>query len=128
MEACWEALEKVGMTDVVQSLNGKLDYHIKENGEGLSAGQLQRIAIARALLRRPSVLILEEATSNLDEQTEAKITNNIRYLRGDATVIIVSHRPGVLKFVDCKINLSPIELDDLTFDSSNFSKVSEITT
>jgi ATP-binding cassette subfamily B protein len=68
---------------------------VGEHGVGLSEGQVQRIAIARAVLTRAPILLLDEATSALDEITEKKVLNNLKTLSG-ATLVIISHKPAAL--------------------------------
>jgi ABC-type multidrug transport system fused ATPase/permease subunit len=93
----WAALEQAQLSETVRRLDGGLAYQLDENGSGLSTGQKQRLALARALLRRPKLLILDEATANLDVATEAEIANTIKGLAGKCTVLIVSHRAGILE-------------------------------
>ena len=81
--------------DLPQGLNTSL----REDGNGLSEGQLQRLAIARALLSRRPVLLLDEATSALDEETEKRVLENLKALR-NKTCLIVTHRPAALKIAD----------------------------
>lgn len=87
--------------DVSQLTDG---YHtiIGENGVGLSEGQVQRLAVARALYHNVPVILLDEATSALDESTEAKMLENIRNLK-DKTCILISHKKGAEKYMDKKI-------------------------
>lgn len=92
----FSTLDRVGMKNVVQSLPGLLNYRLDENGSGLSTGQKQRISLARALLRNPVLLVLDEASANLDNATEAEIAETIGKLAGKTTVLIVSHRAGIL--------------------------------
>lgn len=96
----WEALDKARLRREIDSLPGKLDYAITEEGAGLSAGQKQRLCLARALLCEPQLLILDEASANLDEATELEIADTLGALRGQCTTIVVSHRPGIIKFAD----------------------------
>ncbi len=84
----------------------KLDYHITENGEGFSSGQKQRISLARAFMKNPQLLILDEATSNLDFENERMIANILREYKKDCTIIIVSHRPGILIHADYTLDLN----------------------
>jgi ABC-type multidrug transport system fused ATPase/permease subunit len=93
---------------VVETLPGKMGYKLLENGDGLSAGQKQRLALARALLIFPKLLILDEVSANLDEKTELEIAKSIQYLKGKCTVVIVSHKPGILQFSDTVIDLEQI--------------------
>ncbi len=96
-----DGLQQAGLKD----LSLELDHKFSENVENLSSGQKQRIGIARALIRKPSILVLDEATSNLDLATEEGIANSIASLKGKTTVILVSHRESFLSFVDDQINL-----------------------
>jgi len=107
--ACWAALKKARLDDVILSKAEKLDFRLKENGEGLSAGQKQRLALARSFLARPQILILDEASANLDEQTEKEIVESLASQEHSSTVIIVSHRPGILKTTSRLINLEHTE-------------------
>lgn len=83
--------------DFINELPKKLNTFVGENGIGLSQGQCQRIAIARAVLSKRSILILDEATSALDSSTEAIIMDNINKLKKNITVIMVTHRSSTLK-------------------------------
>jgi ABC-type multidrug transport system fused ATPase/permease subunit len=99
-EEIWSALEQAKLAQVVRSLERGLGHELDENGGGLSTGQKQRLSLARALLRQPLLLVLDEATANLDLTTELEIAETIRLLRGRSTVLIVSHRPGILEVTD----------------------------
>lgn len=100
------ALAQAQLLDVIDNLPDGMDYLIDENGEGLSAGQKQRLCLARALLCRPQLLILDEASANLDEETEAQIALSVKKLKEKCTVIIASHKPGILEFSDQIIDMS----------------------
>ena len=76
-----------------------LSTSLRERGGGLSEGQLQRLAVARALLSDRPILLLDEATSALDEETERRLLSNIRAMR-DKTCLIVTHRPAALSVAD----------------------------
>ncbi len=104
-EVIWNALEKAQLAQTIRQKNFGLDYRLNENGDGLSSGQKQRLSIARALLRKPTLLILDEASANLDNKTEEEIALTLKDISKDCTVIIVSHREGLLKYVDKKIKL-----------------------
>lgn len=84
------------MHDWVSRLPGGLDYLISENEDGLSSGQGQRLALARGFLRRPALLILDEASANPDVDAEAELAEVLRSLTARCTTIIVSHKPGIL--------------------------------
>jgi ATP-binding cassette subfamily C protein len=73
---------------------------VGERGHRLSGGQRQRIAIARALVHKPKLLILDEATTALDPENEAAICATLRKLRGEITVLAISHQPAVLEVAD----------------------------
>ena len=99
------ALDRARVRRVVDALPGRLDYLIAEDGSGLSAGQKQRLCLARAVLNRPHVLVLDEVSANLDAATEAEITESLRELRGRCTTIIVSHRSAILRYADQVLEL-----------------------
>lgn len=86
----------------VQNLKDGLDTMLGERGTGLSEGQMQRIAIARAIYSDRPILLLDEATSALDEVTEKELLRNLRDMT-DQTVIIVTHRPAVLEVTDQEV-------------------------
>jgi ABC-type multidrug transport system fused ATPase/permease subunit len=86
-------------------LQGGLNHLITEQGQGLSAGQKQRLCLARALIRKPKVLILDEATANLDGKTEARLVQTLLKLKGSTTIIAVTHRDAILQIADNKITL-----------------------
>ena len=91
------ALEMACAWEFVKKLQEGLETKLGERGKGLSEGQSQRIAIARALLRNAPVILLDEATSALDEETEKKLLKNILEKAPEKTCIVTTHRPGVLR-------------------------------
>ena len=95
-EELWEVLH-VAAANFVKRLPDGLDTQFSEMGGGLSEGQAQRVCIARALLRRCPVMLFDESTSALDEQTEHKVVERIMEYAKGATLIFVTHRPAVLK-------------------------------
>lgn len=95
-----EAVAGARLADTIKNLPQGLETVVGEFGSNLSGGQKQRIAIARALYARPSLLILDEATSDLDTVTEFEITSAINNLRGDVTIVLVAHRMHLLKLCD----------------------------
>ena len=87
-----------------------MDTVIGEHGFGISEGQAQRIAVARAILGGAPILLLDEATSALDEQTEARLLKNIAEL-SDKTVLIVTHRRAVLDICDKHLTIKDGEIN-----------------
>ena len=94
------ALELTCAWDFVRKLPNGIHSNVRERGKGLSEGQAQRIAIARALLRDAPVILMDEATSALDVDTERKVLRNILQKRPDHTIVITTHRPTVLGMCD----------------------------
>ena len=92
--------KKVKIYDFIKDLPDQLETNIGENGIRLSGGQKQRIAILRALVSKPKILILDEATSNLDFETEKQIMLTIKSLKSNLTILIVTHRFTFLNDVD----------------------------
>ncbi len=92
--------KKVKIYDFIKNLPEQLETNIGENGIRLSGGQKQRIAILRALVSKPKILILDEATSNLDLETEKQIMLTIKSLKSNLTILIVTHRFTFLNDVD----------------------------
>jgi ABC-type multidrug transport system fused ATPase/permease subunit len=103
-EQLYKALEIAELSDFVKALPLHLDTMLKEKGAGLSIGQIQRLAIARALLKDAPILLLDEITSALDQDRETKILKNIKALT-DKTVIISSHRPIDSNIITKTVNL-----------------------
>ena len=91
--------------DFVQKLEKGLDTTLGEHGQGLSEGQMQRIAIARAVYSNHPILLLDEATSALDEATALRLLNNLRKMT-DKTVILVTHRMNQAGFFDTELAFS----------------------
>ncbi|MEI6287593.1 MAG: ABC transporter ATP-binding protein [Bacillota bacterium] len=95
-----EALQLAAADDFVGQLPDGLDTQLGERGIGLSGGEKQRIALARALLRQPTLLILDEATSSLDVKNEERIQKVIENMRGKMTVLVIAHRLSTIKNAD----------------------------
>lgn len=104
-EELWRALRIACAADFVSDMDRGLDSLLGEGGAGLSEGQMQRIAIARAVFSRRPILLLDEATSSLDAKTEMQVLENLRSMT-DQTVLIVTHRPAALSICDKQIELA----------------------
>lgn len=99
-EELWHAIEVAQATDVVEGKEGKLDYMIEQGGHNLSGGQKQRLTIARAVVKDPDILILDDSASALDFATDARLRAALRNLQGNKTIFIVSQRTSSIQFAD----------------------------
>lgn len=99
-ESIWGALEVAQLSDFVRSLPGGIDQPVGENGTKISGGQRQRLGIARAMFTNPKLLVLDEATSSLDGQTESDFSSSLAKLDGDVTLVIIAHRLSTIREVD----------------------------
>lgn len=100
-EEIWEALEIAQAKEVAEKKGQGLEFMIDQGGRNLSGGQRQRLTIARALVRRPRILILDDSASALDFATDARLRRAIREKTGDMTVFIVSQRVSAIQSADC---------------------------
>lgn len=96
-----QALEKSKLTNFVQSLPDGVETTLGEKGVRLSGGQRQRVALARAFYHDRDVLVMDESTSALDNETESEIIREVKQLKGIKTVIVIAHRLTTLKYCDC---------------------------
>jgi ABC-type multidrug transport system fused ATPase/permease subunit len=96
----WEALETAQLSNFVRSLPEGLDTPVGERGTKISGGQRQRLGIARAMFTKPRLLVLDEATSSLDGQSEADISDAIKDLQGSVTVVMIAHRLSTVRNAD----------------------------
>jgi len=99
------ALREAGVWDYVSSLPKKMHAVVGERGSKLSGGQRQRVSIARALVRNPKLLILDEATTALDPKTEAEICETLKQLSGKVTILAISHQAAVMEAADLVYHL-----------------------
>ncbi len=109
-EELWKAVELAQAREVVEGKEGKLDAKIAQNGRNLSGGQRQRLTIARALVRQPEILILDDSASALDYATDAKLRSALRHLAGSMTTFIVSQRASSIRHADKIIVLDDGEM------------------
>ena len=119
-EDIMKAAEAACASEFIQELPEGLDTQIKERGIGLSEGQLQRLAIARAIFSNRPILLLDEATSALDEETELTLLEHLKTLT-DYTTIIVTHRPAALEICEYEIH---IDGENISVKSLNNSEKS----
>jgi len=96
----WEALRIAQLDDFVRNLPEKLDSKVGDRGTKISGGQRQRLGIARAMFTKPLLLVLDEATSSLDGETEANISGAIQMMKGNVTVMMIAHRLSTVRDAD----------------------------
>ncbi len=99
-EELWAVLEAAGMADWVRSLPERLDTEVRERGSRFSSGERQLVALVRALVADPTVIVLDEATSNLDPETEGKVEAALDRLLSGRTAIVIAHRLRTVKRAD----------------------------
>lgn len=99
-EEMWKALDIAQATEVVKGKEGDLDYMIEQGGKNLSGGQKQRLTIARAVVKNPDILILDDSASALDFATDASLRAALKGMHGDKTIFIVSQRTSSIQFAD----------------------------
>ena len=116
------ALKKAQLWDYVQTFKEKADAKVILGSNGLSQGQKQRLAIARALYRNPEILIFDEATSSLDLKTENEITEMLKEFKGKKTIIAIAHRLSTLKICDRIVYLKNGEI----IDTGTFKELSTL--
>jgi len=109
-EQLWRALETAQAAEVVRGKAGGLDEPVEQGGRNLSGGQRQRLTIARALVKQPEILILDDSASALDYATDAALRTSLRQMEGGATVFIVSQRASSIRHADLILVLDDGEL------------------
>ncbi|KOY85875.1 antibiotic ABC transporter ATP-binding protein [bacterium 336/3] len=109
----WRAAELVGAKDFIERLNGGLDYQVMERGATLSVGQRQLISFVRAMVYEPEIIILDEATSSVDSETEEMIQNAINKLMKGRTAIVIAHRLSTIQHAHKIIVLDKGEIKEV---------------
>ena len=99
-EEIWEAMTLAQASEFVEQKDGRLDAEVEQGGRNFSGGQKQRLTIARALVKQPEILILDDSASALDYATDAKLRQSIRSMKSDPTVFIVSQRAASILHAD----------------------------
>ena len=99
-EELWQALEVAQAREIVEGKEGQLDFRLEQGGRNLSGGQKQRLSIARALVKKPEILILDDTTSAVDLETEKQLRKNLQELPYPCTKIIVAQRISAVRSAD----------------------------
>ena len=118
-----EAANIAGVTDFTKKMNNGLDYQLSEGGKDISGGQRQAIALARAIVRKPAIILLDEPTSAMDLTSERQIIRNLKSYFTKQTLVVVTHRMSLLQLVD-----RVIAIDDgkVTVDGSRDSILNKL--
>ena len=118
-----EAANISGVTDFTKKMNNGLDYQLSEGGKDISGGQRQAIALARAIVRKPAIILLDEPTSAMDLTSERQIIRNLKSYFTKQTLVVVTHRMSLLQLVD-----RVIAIDDgkVTVDGSRDSILNKL--
>ena len=131
-EELWRVLQEMSIDDWIRSLPDGLDTEVRERGSRFSAGERQLIALARAFLADPSIIVLDEATSNLDPETEAKVELALSALLTDRTAIVIAHRLRSAERADRVVMVDRGEViaegthDELVASSDKYAELVEV--
>lgn len=109
----WQAADLVGARDFIEKLPGKLQYNVMERGATLSVGQRQLISFVRAMVYNPKIIVLDEATSSVDTETEEMIQNAIAKLMAGRTSIVIAHRLSTIQKADKIIVMDKGEIKEM---------------
>ena len=107
------AIKNSELSSFVSSLEDGIYTNLGEKGNKISGGQKQRIGIARCLYKKKEVIILDEATNSLDKHTEKQILNNLKNLKKEKTIVIVSHEPSVIEYCDHIFKIENFDIDQI---------------
>lgn len=127
-----QALETAHLRDYVNSLPSGVDHEVGDRGTKLSGGQRQRLGIARALITKPRLIVLDEATSSLDGETESSVSNAIQALKGNVTVVMIAHRLSTVRQADVVLYLengtiaAQGSFEQVRMQSPNFDKQAKL--
>ena len=111
-EAVWEACRYVNADSFLKKLEKGLDEPVRERGNNFSAGQRQLLSFARTIIHKPSVMILDEATANIDTETEILIQDSLEKMKNIGTMLIVAHRLSTIQYADNIILLAHGEIQE----------------
>ena len=111
-EQVWQAAKLVNADGFIRQLDKGLDEQVRERGNNFSAGQRQLISFARTILHKPSVMIMDEATANIDTETELLIQDSLEKMKNIGTMLVVAHRLSTIQHADNIILLSKGEIKE----------------
>lgn len=118
----WDAIEVAELKDFVLSLPNGINSQVGDRGTKISGGQRQRLGIARAVFTKPLLLVLDEATSSLDGETEANINGSVLKMRGEVTVVMIAHRLSTVRHADLVVYMETGKV----VASGNFDEVRKL--